>query len=75
MKEPQEITDTLNAIAAASNENRQLARERVAKFRLDREKGEKPLPTTNVHDDKGAPVLDRDAVLRKSYPNHADRKA
>lgn len=33
MSEPREITDTLNAIAAASNENRQLARERVAKWR------------------------------------------
>lgn len=32
------------------------------------------LPRTNLHDDKGAPVLDRDAVLRASYPNYARRK-
>lgn len=27
------------------------------------------LPRTNLHDDKGAPVLDRDAVLRRSLPD------
>lgn len=30
------------------------------------------LPITNLHD-SGAPVLDRDAVLRKSYPDYAER--
>lgn len=29
------------------------------------------LPTVNISDGKGAPLLDRDAVLRASYPNHA----
>lgn len=70
-----DIDATLQRIERASSPNRELARERIEQFRLDREKGEKPLPTTNVHDDKGAPVLDRDAVLRRSYPNHAQRKA
>jgi len=31
------------------------------------------LPRTNVRD-SGAPLLDRDAVLRKSYPDHAKEK-
>lgn len=74
MSEPKHITDTLNAIATASNGIRQLARGRIARFRLDRDKGEKPLPVVNVTTGSGAPVLDRDAVLRRSYPNHAKGK-
>jgi len=31
------------------------------------------LPRTNIHD-TGAPLLDRDAVLDKSLPNHAKEK-
>lgn len=30
------------------------------------------LPIANVHDDKGAPVLMRDEVVRTSIPNHAE---
>lgn len=73
MSEPKHITDTLNAIAAASNENRALARERVAKFRLDREKGEKPLPVVNLTTGSGAPLLRVDDVLRRSLPSYGKR--
>lgn len=72
MNEPPEITAALQQIEQASNPNRQLARERIAQFKLDREKGEKPLPVVNIVD-TGAPLLDRDAVLRRSYPNHANK--
>lgn len=47
------------------------ARRKVKEFQLDREKGEKPLPVSNVHDDKGAKVLDVDRVVNSSLPNHA----
>lgn len=71
MSEPKHITDTLNAIATASNDNRQLVRERIARFRLDRDKGEKPLPVSNQHDDKCASVLDVSATLGH---DHHDRR-
>lgn len=74
MSEPREVAEALEVLDRALTPAPELARERVAKFLLDREKGERPLPTTNIHDDKGAPVLDRDAVLRKSYPNHASKR-
>lgn len=32
------------------------------------------LPVVNVHDTRGAKVLDTDAVVRGSYPNHARRE-
>lgn len=32
------------------------------------------LPTVNIHDVRGAKVLDVHAVVRGSYPNHARRK-
>ena len=68
MSEPKAITDTLNAIAAASNENRQLARQRIAQFRLDREKGEKPLPVANRTTGSGAPLLNVNQTLERSLP-------
>lgn len=73
MSEPLEITTALEQIEHASNPNRQLARERIARFRLDKDKGEKPLPTVNLTTGSGAPLLDRDAVLRRSYPNYAEK--
>lgn len=73
MSEPTEITETLKRIERASSPTRQLARERVAQFRLDREKGEKPLPVVNRTTGSGAPLLDVDEVVRRSYPNHARR--
>lgn len=51
---------------------RDIARQRIKEWRSNADKGH--LPLTNVHDDKGAPVLDRDSVLRNSYPNHVGRK-
>lgn len=73
MTKSSDVDAALEVLDRALTPAPELARERVAKFKLDREKGEKVLPVTNIHDDKGAPVLDRDAVLRKSYPNHADK--
>lgn len=32
------------------------------------------LPRSNQHDTKGAPLLDRDRILRDSYPNYARLK-
>lgn len=74
MKESPEITEALKRIAHASTPARQLARERVAGFKLEREKGEQPLPVVNVTTGSGAPLLDVDGVLRRSCPNHAGRK-
>lgn len=62
----------LRAVDNEIEHPRDLARRRVKEFRSDAE--QRQLPTTNVHDDKGAPVLDRDEVLRRSYPNHARNK-
>lgn len=74
MSEPAEITETLKRIAHASAPTRQLARERVVEFKLEREKGEQPLPVVNVTTGSGAPLLDVDEVLRRSCPNHVGRK-
>lgn len=63
MSEPKEITEVINALERAAKSPRELARERVAQFRLDREKGERPLPVVNLTTGSGAPLLDRDAVL------------
>lgn len=49
---------------------RDLARQRIAEFKLDREKGMIPLPVTNIHDTQGAPTLDVNAVLRRSEPGY-----
>lgn len=43
------------------------ARRKVKEWRSDAE--QRQLPVVNLHDDKGAPPLDRDAVLRRSYPD------
>ena len=50
---------------------RDIARQRVAEWRSNAER--EGLPVTNVHDDKGAPVLTRDEVL-KWEPTHIGRK-
>lgn len=75
MNEPKIITDTLAQLEAAERDPqhpRTLARQAVAKWRSDAER--EALPVTNIID-TGAPLLDRDAVLRRSYPNHANEKA
>lgn len=46
---------------------RRLAREAITKFRSDAE--QRQLPTTNVHDDQGAPLLKTDEVLANSLPD------
>lgn len=72
-----DINSALESIAAAErdpNHPRSLARAAVKQFQLDREKGEKPLGVTNIHDDKGAPVLRVDEVIGKSMPDYGRRK-
>lgn len=49
------------------------ARRKVKEWRSNAEK--EGLPLVNTTTGSGAPLLDRDAVLRKSYPNHAGKKA
>lgn len=50
---------------------RTLARKAIEKWRSDAE--QERLPITNIHDDKGAPVLNPDATL-KWGPRHLGRK-
>lgn len=45
------------------------ARRKVKEWRSDAEV--ERLPVSNVHDDKGAKVLDVDRVVNSSLPNHA----
>lgn len=71
MSEPLEITTALEQIEHASSPNRQLARERIARFRLDKDKGEKPLPVSNATTGSGAPLLD---VARTLSHEHHDRR-
>lgn len=75
MKPPtnQAVSDTLRRITVSQlpdDHPRVLAREAVAQFRSDAERGR--LATTNLHDVHGAPLLDRDGVVRASVPNHAE---
>lgn len=49
---------------------RKLARDAIMEFRSNAQR--EGLPIANVHDDKGAPVLMRDEVVRSSIPNHAE---
>lgn len=70
-----DISRALQSIEATERDDqhpRTIARRKVREFRSDAE--QRQLPTTNVHDDKGAPVLNRDEVLRRSYPDHARSK-
>lgn len=61
----------LRVVDSEQTHPRDLARQAVAEFKLDREKDEKkPLPVATDHDIHGAPLLDRDAVVRASYPNY-----
>lgn len=50
---------------------RDRARRLVAEWRSDSER--EKLPISNTHDDKGAPVLNVNEVLRRSQPNHAKK--
>lgn len=50
---------------------RDIARQRVNEWRSNAER--EGLPITNMHDDKGAPVLDVDSTL-KWEPKHIGRK-
>lgn len=55
-------------ISELERQNQPLVVESGPKWVSDAER--EGLPLTNVHDTRGAPVLDRDEVLRRSYPNY-----
>lgn len=50
------------------------AREQVAEFRLDREKGEKPLGLATRTSGSGAPLLDVNAVLKRTLPGSLGKR-
>lgn len=71
MKPPtnQATSDTLRRITVSQlpdDHPRRLAREAVMGFRSNAQR--QGLPTTNLRDVHGAPLLDRDAVVRSSLP-------
>lgn len=51
---------------------RDLARQRVAEWRSNAQK--ENLPLSNEHDDKGAPLLPVDEVLKRSEEDHLGKK-
>lgn len=51
--------------------SRDYARRKVRQWRSNAERDR--LPVSNVHDDKGAEVLDVDRVINASLPNHTKR--
>lgn len=68
---PNEVNEALRGIEFADlpdSHPRKLAREAIARWRSNAQR--EGLPTTNLTD-SGAPLLDRDLVLRRSYPDYA----
>lgn len=63
------VADTLRVIDNDHPHTRDIARQRVAEWRSNAQR--EGLSITNVHDGKGAELLDRDGVLRRSYPTYA----
>lgn len=68
------------AVAATINELERQNRPRPVKMEIVDDADDNPplwqsdaerkgLPLVNEHDDKGAPLLDRDKVLKRSLPN------
>jgi hypothetical protein len=62
----------LEAVERDPNHPRSLARQAVKRWRSDAEK--QGLPVANTHDVKGAPVLDVNAVIKRSLPGSLGRK-
>lgn len=60
----------LRAVDNDHEHTRDYARRKVKEWRSNAER--ERLPVSNPHDDKGAPVLMRDDVVRASVPNHAE---
>lgn len=63
------IADALRRLALSElldDHPRKLARDAIMEFRSNAQR--EGLPIANVHDDKGAPVLMRDDVIRASLP-------
>lgn len=73
MTTPNDIDAALEVLGHELTTPREIARERVAKFMLDREKGEKPLGVANTTTGSGAPLLRVDDVLRRSLPGYGKR--
>lgn len=68
-----DITAALKAIEATElpdDHPRAIARQRVNEWRSNAER--EGWPVSNAHDVHGAPLLDRDGVVRASVPNHAE---
>lgn len=61
----------LRAVDNETEHPRDRARRRVRDWRSNAQRDQ--LPISNIHDDKGADVLDVDAVLRKSEPHYAKK--
>ena len=70
MSQPLEITEALEVLDRALTPPREIAAERVREFKLDREKGEKPLGVANQHCSNFS-VLNTDEIVNRSVPNHA----
>lgn len=69
------VNETLAQLEAAERDPshpRTIARQAVAEWRSDAQRQQ--LPVTNQHDGKGAKVLNIDATLRRTEPNHAKEK-
>lgn len=60
------VTETIEQLEA-QNQPQPTKLEIVDEWQSDAEK--RGLPVVNKHDNKGAPLLDRDAVLRRSLPD------
>lgn len=70
------VNDALADIEAAERDPqhaRSLARAAIKRWRSDADR--QALPTVNRTTGSGAPLLKVDDVIRRSYPNHAKRKA
>lgn len=65
-----EINQALAQLDRALTNPRELAKDAIQKFRLDRDRdSEKPLPVANQHEDEVRPTLLVNEVLLKSFKN------
>ena len=64
------MKSNLRAVDNSQPHARDIARQRVKEWRSNAER--EGWPVSNAHDVHGAPLLDRDGVVRASVPNHAE---